>query len=113
LTKVSNSHTWKPYESVHNWFSGLKYASKHLTQQATDLLDSSKVYVQKLSTIHHTLKYDFPREEIEDWAGPDPIFPVSEFASELLSILYKLKIKSYKVNRELIKRKELLDYTLG
>lgn len=40
----TNRTSWKPYESVHNWFSGLKYASSHLTSQAGKLLDRTKTH---------------------------------------------------------------------
>ena len=68
---LTNKKIWKPYEPCHNWFSGLKFVSQHLTSQASQLLDTTKTYAQRLSNTEHNLKQDFSKDAIVEWIGDD------------------------------------------
>ena len=111
---LTNKKIWKPYEPCHNWFSGLKFVSQHLTSQASQLLDTTKTYAQRLSNTEHNLKQDFSKDAIAEWIGDEePIFPVTEYTDQLLALIRTLQSKSSAVLRDLQSRKRLLDNTIA
>jgi hypothetical protein len=104
---------WRPYKDAINWFNGLSFVSKHLVDQSSRMLDGTKSYESTVSTSLHGLERDFSKEEIEFWLGPDSIFNVTDYASDLYSIMNRLESTANTVARQVAARRSALERTLG